>query len=137
LAKVSNRRTDFAKNISYTMPGRLFTSLGCLARVWRPGGSAALELPLRCGDGLYLPEYDGADNGPFSRQAGAASALMGSLQFVVAALISSLVSAFHNGTVIPMTGTMAICGLAAFFMLQLAVRRMALSVKLDASTEAN
>jgi DHA1 family bicyclomycin/chloramphenicol resistance-like MFS transporter len=67
---------------------------------------------------------------PFGRQAGAASALMGSLQFVVAALSSSIVSALHNETVVPMAGAMAACGLISLAMLQLAIRRMPLAARL-------
>ena len=46
---------------------------------------------------------------PFTRNAGSASALIGSLQMVAGALASGLVSYLHNGTIIPMTGMMAGC----------------------------
>jgi DHA1 family bicyclomycin/chloramphenicol resistance-like MFS transporter len=72
--------------------------------------------------GFFFPNTTALGLAPFSQQAGAASALMGSLQFVVAALVSAIVSALHNGTLLPMTGTMAVCGLASFAMLQLAVK---------------
>ncbi|MCQ6493143.1 Bcr/CflA family multidrug efflux transporter, partial [Vibrio parahaemolyticus] len=41
--------------------------------------------------------------------AGSASALMGSLQFILAALASSSVGALHNGTVVPMCAVLALC----------------------------
>lgn len=72
--------------------------------------------------GFFFPNTTALALAPFSRQAGAASALMGALQFVVAALVSAIVSGLHNGTLLPMTGTMAVCGLASFAMLQLAVK---------------
>jgi DHA1 family bicyclomycin/chloramphenicol resistance-like MFS transporter len=41
---------------------------------------------------------------PFSKNAGAASALMGSAQMAAGALASALVSALHTGTAVPMAG---------------------------------
>jgi MFS transporter, DHA1 family, multidrug resistance protein len=58
------------------------------------------------------------------RGTGAASALLGAIQFVIGTLASSAVSAFHNGTPIPMVATMALCGLLSFAILQMATRRM-------------
>ncbi len=55
---------------------------------------------------------------PFTRNAGTASALIGSLQMVAGALSSGLVSYLHNGTIMPMVSTMAGCtcvGLALLF----------------------
>jgi DHA1 family bicyclomycin/chloramphenicol resistance-like MFS transporter len=83
--------------------------------------------------GFIFPNTTALAMAPFSKQAGAASALMGSLQFVVAALASSVVSALHNGTALPMTGTMATCGLTAFLILRLAVKRMAPAIQLNVS----
>ena len=83
--------------------------------------------------GFIFPNTTALAMAPFSKQAGAASALMGSLQFVVAALASSVVSALHNGTAVPMTGTMAACGLTAFLILRLAVKRVTPAVQLNVS----
>jgi len=46
---------------------------------------------------------------PFTRNAGTASALIGSLQMVAGALSSGLVSYLHNGTIMPMVLMMAGC----------------------------
>jgi DHA1 family bicyclomycin/chloramphenicol resistance-like MFS transporter len=46
---------------------------------------------------------------PFARNAGAASALVGSLQMGAGALSSGLVSYLHNGTIMPMVSMMAGC----------------------------
>jgi DHA1 family bicyclomycin/chloramphenicol resistance-like MFS transporter len=46
---------------------------------------------------------------PFTRNAGTASALIGSLQMVAGALSSGLVSYLHNGTIMPMVWMMAGC----------------------------
>ena len=47
------------------------------------------------------------------QHAGSASALMGSLQFSVAAGASALVGVLHDGTAIPMTLVIAVCGAVA------------------------
>jgi DHA1 family bicyclomycin/chloramphenicol resistance-like MFS transporter len=39
---------------------------------------------------------------PFSRHAGSASALLGSMQMAAGAVASGLISYFHNGTAMPM-----------------------------------
>jgi DHA1 family bicyclomycin/chloramphenicol resistance-like MFS transporter len=46
---------------------------------------------------------------PFTRNAGSASALIGSIQMVAAASSSGLVSYLHNGTAMPMLSVMAGC----------------------------
>ena len=45
--------------------------------------------------------------------AGSASALIGSLQFCVAAGASALVGALHDGSALPMAQVIALCGLAS------------------------
>ena len=45
---------------------------------------------------------------------GSAAALLGTLQFILAALASFLVSKLHNGGLIPMTFIVGICGIFAF-----------------------
>lgn len=58
--------------------------------------------------GFISPNATALALGPFARNAGSASALMGSFQMAVGALASILVSVLHNGTAIPMTAVM--CG---------------------------
>ncbi len=48
---------------------------------------------------------------PFTRNAGTASALMGSMQMAAGALGSALVSYFHNGTALPMAGLLMLSSL--------------------------
>ncbi len=51
--------------------------------------------------------------------AGSASALLGTLQFGLAAIASTVVSHFGNGTALPMSGTIAVCGILALMMSRL------------------
>lgn len=59
--------------------------------------------------GLVLPNAMGLALEPFSRNAGSASALIGSLQMAAGAITSALVSAFHSGTGVPMASVMTAC----------------------------
>ena len=55
-------------------------------------------------------------------QAGVASALMGTMQFVIAGITSALVGILHNGTAVPMAAVMAGCGLLVVIMARQARR---------------
>jgi DHA1 family bicyclomycin/chloramphenicol resistance-like MFS transporter len=73
--------------------------------------------------GLVLPTTSVLaldDHGPI---AGAASALMGTLQFVVGVLAMAVVGWFSDGTVLPMVAGIAGCALVAFLLAQFAVGR--------------
>lgn len=69
--------------------------------------------------GFIFPNSAALTLVPFTRNAGAASALMGSLQMVLGALAASLVSAVHATTVVPMLLGMAACALLSFSILLL------------------
>jgi DHA1 family bicyclomycin/chloramphenicol resistance-like MFS transporter len=64
--------------------------------------------------GFTFPNASAGAMAPFPERAGSASALLGGLQFGVAALASVAVSALHDGTAMPMAGVIAACGLLAF-----------------------
>jgi DHA1 family bicyclomycin/chloramphenicol resistance-like MFS transporter len=90
------------------------------------GGLPGLLVPLFiciAGVGVVGPNSSAAAMAPHGRIAGSASALLGTLQFVVGALSGMLVGALANGTALPMAGVVAGCGLAALVSYQmLAVR---------------
>jgi DHA1 family bicyclomycin/chloramphenicol resistance-like MFS transporter len=80
------------------------------------GGLAGLLAPLFiciAGNGLVGPNTTAAAMAPHGRIAGSASALLGTLQFVIGALSGVLVGLLSNGTALPMAGVIAGCGLAA------------------------
>lgn len=56
------------------------------------------------------------------KSAGSASALMGTIQFSVSALCSTLVSSLHDGSLVPMTGMMCIAAFAAFYLHKILVQ---------------
>ncbi|WP_147205534.1 multidrug effflux MFS transporter [Segetibacter aerophilus] len=67
--------------------------------------------------GFTFPNTSALSLAPFSKTAGSASALLGSVQMGIGAFTSALVSYLTNGTAIPMTGVMACCALTAFMIL--------------------
>ncbi|WP_152359399.1 Bcr/CflA family multidrug efflux MFS transporter [Pseudomonas aeruginosa] len=63
--------------------------------------------------GCIIPNASACAMAGQGQHAGSASALMGSLQFSVAAGASALVGVLHDGTAIPMTLVIAVCGAVA------------------------
>ena len=82
----------------------------------RPDALWPLLIPLFAGLaslGSILPNATACAMAKQGKQAGLASALMGSLQFCVAALASASVGWLHNGTAVPMAFVIAVCALLA------------------------
>ncbi|GAA4300762.1 Bcr/CflA family multidrug efflux MFS transporter [Nibribacter koreensis] len=71
------------------------------------------------GQGLTSPNSSALSLAPFSRHAGSAAALMGSLRMGVGALVSAAVSLLHNGTALPMVLVMALCTVTGLVILLL------------------
>lgn len=67
--------------------------------------------------GFIFPNKTALALAPFTRNAGAASALMGSLHFIISGAAAALVSALHNETALPMTTVMAGCSVLTFLIL--------------------
>jgi len=63
--------------------------------------------------GLVQPNATVMAMQPFGDRAGSASALIGTLMFAIAAVTSSAVAFFHNGTALPMSGSIAVSGVLA------------------------
>lgn len=90
------------------------------------GGFSGMLVLLFCcvaSNGLVQPNAAALAMAPHGRQAGSAAALLGMIQFSIAAGTGFLVSVLHNGTALPMVGTIALCAVSAFFILQLVVLR--------------
>ncbi len=69
--------------------------------------------------GMILPNSTAGALSGQSENAGSASALIGTLQYGLAAVASSLVSYLGNGTTLTMTALIGICGITAFLALNL------------------
>lgn len=72
--------------------------------------------------GFTFPNTSALSLAPFSKTAGSASALLGSIQMGIGALTSALVSYLNNGTAIPMTIVMASCALLSFAIVMIGGR---------------
>jgi DHA1 family bicyclomycin/chloramphenicol resistance-like MFS transporter len=73
--------------------------------------------------GLVGPNATAAAMAPYGRQAGSAAAMLGATQFILGAGAGALVAALHNGTALPMAGTIALCSVSAFLILRLVALR--------------
>jgi DHA1 family bicyclomycin/chloramphenicol resistance-like MFS transporter len=87
------------------------------------GGLAGLLGPLFvyiASLGFVLPNVMATALGPQGRNAGTASALLGTLQFGAGATVGMLLGALGDGTAVPMAGLIAACGLSALLVHRLA-----------------
>ncbi|MFZ5973321.1 MAG: multidrug effflux MFS transporter [Bacteroidota bacterium] len=69
------------------------------------------------GQGLTGPNSSALALAPFSRHAGSAASLLGSFRMTIGGLVSVWVSAWHDGTALPMAVTMVTCVLTGLLML--------------------
>jgi DHA1 family bicyclomycin/chloramphenicol resistance-like MFS transporter len=63
-----------------------------------------------------MPNTTALAMAPHGAIAGSASALLGTLQFVLGATAGALVGALGNGTAVPFAAVIAACGLGAFLV---------------------
>lgn len=85
------------------------------------GGFVGLLFVLFCciaSTGFVGPNATAAAMAPYGGRAGSAAALLGAVQFACGAAAGALVGLLHNGTALPMVATIALCGVAAFLLLQ-------------------
>jgi DHA1 family bicyclomycin/chloramphenicol resistance-like MFS transporter len=75
------------------------------------------------GHGLAQSSWQAGSIAPFPRQAGAAAAMTGFVQNLVAAGAGALIARLHDGSALPMTAMMATAGLAAMTVSRTLVRR--------------
>lgn len=75
-------------------------------------GLIALLFIFLTGQGLSNPNATALSLAPFRKHAGSAAALMGSFRMAMGGVVSGAVSFFHNGTSLPMVGTMTFCAVA-------------------------
>lgn len=82
------------------------------------GGFIGILVPLfgyMASLGFSFPNAAAGAMAPFPERAGSASALLGTVQFTIAAIAGAVVGAAHNGTALPMAAVIAVCGVSALF----------------------
>jgi DHA1 family bicyclomycin/chloramphenicol resistance-like MFS transporter len=112
------QRTDASLILRRVLPVSLVASLALVANAWTGfGGFAGILVPLFfyiATHGFVMPNTTALAMAPHGSVAGSASALLGSLQFVLGALAGAIVSAASNGTAVPLASVVAGCGIGAF-----------------------
>lgn len=94
------------------------------------GTIGLIFLFLSC-QGFTFPNSAALAMAPFSKGAGSASALMGSLQMAFGALASALAGIFFNGTALPMAAIMCGCCLIGYTILLVGQRKAAEKAKME------
>ena len=91
----------------------LLTGAGLTGIGGFPAQVILLFVSLSC-TGLLYPNVTALAMAPFDKAAGSASALLGTIQYSIGASAGALVGLLHNGSAVPMTATMAACGLSGW-----------------------
>jgi MFS transporter, DHA1 family, multidrug resistance protein len=110
-------RFDAARVLRVVLPVAAAAGLVMVTNAWTGfGGFPGLLVPLFCFitcHGFVLPNTTALAMAPHGRVAGSASALLGTMQFVLGATAGGLVGAFGNGTSVPLAGVIAGCAVLA------------------------
>jgi DHA1 family bicyclomycin/chloramphenicol resistance-like MFS transporter len=85
-------------------------------------GTAVLLFAYISSVGCLFPNTTALAMAEHGNKAGSASALIGTLQFSLAAIAASAVGALNNGSALPMAAVIASCGAAAFVFYHSLVR---------------
>src|SRR5262249_6897958 len=89
-------------------------------------GTAVLLFVYVSSVGCLFPNTTALAMADHGNKAGSASALVGTLQFTLAAIAASAVGALNNGSALPMAGLIAVCGASAFAFYHSLVRQRVL-----------
>jgi DHA1 family bicyclomycin/chloramphenicol resistance-like MFS transporter len=124
LNRVVLARVAGARILSHALVVTAAAGVILLVMAWTGGGGlAGLLGPLFvyiASLGFVLPNVIATALGPQGRNAGTASALLGTLQFGAGATVGALLGVLGDGTAVPMAGLIAACGLSALLVHRLA-----------------
>lgn len=98
--------------------------IGTMMSVLDLYGTIACIFFYLCCQGFSFPNSSALSMAPFSKEAGSASALLGSIQMALGAIASAMVGLFSNGTAIPMVAVMALCSFSALTVLSFGRRKI-------------
>lgn len=94
------------------------------------GGLPGVLIPLWCciaSLGFTFPNSTAAALAPFGDRAGMAAALLGTLQYGLAAIVSGVVAHLHDGTAQPMALTIAACGVGSVIVLRVLTGKLVIT----------
>ncbi|WP_419699367.1 multidrug effflux MFS transporter [Mucilaginibacter sp. NFX135] len=98
------------------------------------GGTIAMIFGVLCGVGISYPNTAALSLAPFTKNAGAASALMGAFQMAIGSLASVGITLITSHSALPMAGVMAAAGVVA--LLTLLIGKRFIKHKVEASADA-
>jgi DHA1 family bicyclomycin/chloramphenicol resistance-like MFS transporter len=111
-------RTQPRRVIAAVLPVAMLSGFGILLSAYSGvGGFPGILIPLFCFIACYgfiMPNTTAVAMASHGAIAGSASALLGTLQFVLGATAGALVGELGNGTAVPFAAVIAGCGLGAF-----------------------
>jgi DHA1 family bicyclomycin/chloramphenicol resistance-like MFS transporter len=134
LKRFTSQQIVYAAVAYQTIMGGLLV-LGVWAGWFGAVGLVAMLFLFLLGQGLIAPNASALSMAPFEQHAGSAAALMGSFRMAFGAVASGAVSALHNGTALPMVGTMLTCVLAGLVILLIGQRFIGRTAATVALTE--
>lgn len=97
-------------------------------------GTLAMIFLILCGVGITNPNASALSLAPFSRNAGTASSLMGTMQLGIGALSSFSVSLFSGAATLPLAGIMMVSSVIALIVLLAGRRRIVDEVEVGKNT---
>ena len=121
------QRVDASQILRRVLPVSLVASVALVVNAASGfGGFAGILVPLFvyiAMHGFVMPNTTALAMAPHGAVAGSASALLGSIQFILGALSGTLVGALSNGTPVPLAVVIAGCGASAFAIQMFGLRR--------------
>jgi DHA1 family bicyclomycin/chloramphenicol resistance-like MFS transporter len=121
------QRIDASRILRRVLPVSLVASVALVVNAATGfGGFAGILVPLFvyiAMHGFVMPNTTALAMAPHGAIAGSASALLGSIQFILGALAGTLVGALSNGTPVPLAMVIAGCGATAFAIQMFGLRR--------------
>jgi DHA1 family bicyclomycin/chloramphenicol resistance-like MFS transporter len=121
------QRVDASQILRRVLPVSLVASVALVVNAASGfGGFAGILVPLFvyiAMHGFVMPNTTALAMAPHGAVAGSASALLGSIQFILGALSGTLVGALSNGTAVPLAVVIAGCGAGAFAIQMFGLRR--------------
>lgn len=110
-------RIEAHRIVGLVLPVAMTAGLVLFVNAWTGfGGFAGILVPLFCFiacHGFVMPNTTALAMAPHGQVAGSASALLGTLQFVLGATAGTLVGVLGTGTAVPFAAVIATCGVAA------------------------
>jgi MFS transporter, DHA1 family, multidrug resistance protein len=103
--------------IALVLPLAVVAGTALVVNAWTGfGGFVGILVPLFCFiacHGFTFPNTTALAMAPHGRVAGSASALLGTVQFLLGAMAGTLVGALGNGTPVPFAAIIAVCAISA------------------------